>query len=339
MSTPHAVPPLLLDVRDLEVRYAHGAPAARAAPHRPLRAVAGISFQLAQGESLGVVGESGSGKSSLARALLRLIPATGSALFLGQDLLRLQGSALRATRERLQIIFQDPHGALDPHMRVADIVAEPLLEFPATPPDRRREAVARMLARVGLGPELLERYPQQLSGGQAQRVAIARALMLKPRLLICDEPMAALDVSIKAQITNLLREMRDSLGLSLLFIAHDLPAVRYLCERIMVLYQGQIMELAGREALFADARHPYTRALLAATPLPNPARPHVEVLLPEAERGPGTGSGGCPFQPRCPLAIARCAVETPRPRAVGASLVACHRADDPGAGGAPPPSS
>lgn len=330
MNVPAAPPPLLLEVRDLEVRYPlHG----RRLTARHLRAVAGVSFQLRQGESLGVVGESGSGKSSIARALLRLIPATGTAQFLGRDLLRLQGSALRATREQLQIIFQDPHGALDPRMRVADIVAEPLLEFHPATAERHLDSVTQMLSRVGLGPELLTRYPHQLSGGQAQRVGIARALMLNPRLLICDEPMAALDVSIKAQITNLLREMRDALGLSLLFIAHDLATVRYLCDRVLVLYQGHVMELAEREPLFRAAQHPYTRALLAATPLPGPALPRLERPLGEEGPEPGAGASGCPFRNRCPLTIARCTVETPLLRAVGASMVACHRAGDPGAGG------
>jgi len=314
--------PLLLDVRDLEVRYALG--------RGRLTAVAGVSFQLPQGESLGVVGESGSGKSSIARALLRLVPARGSALFLERDLLELRGRALRATRERLQIVFQDPHGALDPRMCVADIVAEPLREFRPAAAAHRREQVQRMLARVGLGAELLGRYPHQLSGGQAQRVGIARALVLHPRLLICDEPMAALDVSIKAQIANLLREMRDALGLSLLLIAHDLPTVRYLCDRILVLYAGQVMELAGRETLFRSPLHPYTRALLAATPLPVPGRTAFAGALPDPDSLPGADAPGCRFRQRCPLALPRCGAETPRLRAVGATLVACHRADEPG---------
>jgi len=324
----------LLEVHDLEVRYPlHGGRRGAST----LTAVAGVSFRLDQGESLGVVGESGSGKSSLARALLRLTPAAGRALFLGHDLLRLQGEALRATREHLQIIFQDPHGALDPHLRIADIVAEPLREFPPPPPARQDEAVRRMLARVGLGAELLGRYPHQLSGGQAQRVGIARALILHPRLLICDEPMAALDVSIRAQITNLLRDMRRELGLSLLYIAHDLASVRYLCERVMVLYRGRVMELAGREALFGHAQHPYTRALLAAEPIaqPLPAAP-APSAPPASTAPPAPGdavaspahAAGCVFHARCPLRVARCRAETPTLRAVAGHQVACHRAGE-----------
>jgi len=207
----------LLEVRDLEVRYAGtgGAPARTA--------VAGVSFDLAVGESLGLVGESGSGKSSVARALLRLVPAQGVALFAGSDLLALRGAALRATRERLQIIFQDPLAALDPRQRIGDIVAEPLREFrPQLGALERRRQSERMLERVGLDASHLDRYPHEFSGGQAQRIAIARALMLGPQLLICDEPVASLDVSITAQIVNLLRELQRELGLSLLFIAHDL---------------------------------------------------------------------------------------------------------------------
>jgi len=285
-----------------------------------------------------LVGESGSGKSSIARALLRLIPATGRVLFQGRDLLRLRGPELRAVRERLQIVFQDPIGALDPRMNVAELVAEPLWEYRPAPRARQREQVQQMLARVGLGPELLARYPHQLSGGQAQRVGLARSLMLSPQLLVCDEPVAALDVSVKSQIANLLRDMRAEFRLALLFIAHDLPTVRFLCDRIMVLYGGRVMEIAPRDALFGAPRHPYTRALLAANPIadpagrppaaPAPAEPPVAGLTDG--RGPGAGlpGAGCPFRPRCPLAVARCADEMPLLRPVGASLVSCHRADE-----------
>jgi oligopeptide transport system ATP-binding protein len=226
MTTP------LLQVRSLRVRYRGGSSPA-------MDAVAGVSFELAAGESVGLVGESGSGKSSIARALLRLVPATGSVLFQQGELLELQGEALRAAREHMQIVFQDPIGALDPRMTVAQICAEPLREFRAEQRARHPEMAVAMLARVGLGPELMSRYPHELSGGQAQRVGLARALMLNPRLLICDEPVAALDVSIRAQIANLLRDMRAELGLTLLFIAHDLPTVRFLCDRVLVLFRGQ----------------------------------------------------------------------------------------------------
>lgn len=319
-----AAPPLL-EVRDLCVRYARRS-AASAGRH--LSAVSGVSFALAQGESLGLVGESGSGKSSIARALLRLIPATGQVRFQGQDLLRLRGQALRAARAQLQIVFQDPLGALDPRMNVLELVSEPLLEFPRGARHEQRALALQMLARVGLGAELLPRFPHQLSGGQAQRVGLARALMLEPRLLICDEPVAALDVSIKSQIANLLRDMRDQLQLSLLFIAHDLATVRYLCDHVIVLYLGRVMEAAPRDALYGAPQHPYTRALLAASPVPDPSRPQPVVPLARESPDPVAVPGGCVFRARCPLAVARCASETPLPRLLGTSLVACHRAGE-----------
>ena len=302
----------LLQVRSLSVRN---------------RAVAGVSFDIASGESVGLVGESGSGKSSIARALLRLIPATGSVRFQRRELLDLHGEALRATREHMQIVFQDPIGALDPRMTVAEICAEPLREFRADQRARHRELVTAMLVRVGIGPELLSRYPHQLSGGQAQRVGLARALMLDPRLLICDEPMAALDVSIRSQIANLLCDMRAELGLALLFIAHDLPTVRFLCDRVLVLFRGQIVEQAPRDALYSAPKHPYTRALLAANPVPDPARRPATVAMPPVSQSGGP-TEGCAYRDRCPMAIARCAKETPHLRPVDDNLVRCHRAGE-----------
>ncbi len=316
----------LLEVSELAVRYRLGTHLLGA---HSFRAVAGVSFTVQRGESLGLVGESGSGKSSIARALLRLIPATGSVRYRGQDLLQVEGEALRAIRERLQIIFQDPLGALDPRMCVGELVAEPLREFrPELGGEARRGQVTAMLARVGLGSELLQRFPHQLSGGQAQRVGIARALMLGPELLICDEPVAALDMSIKAQVANLLRDMREEFGLSLLFIAHDLATVRYLCERVLVLYLGRVMEIAGREALFSAPQHPYTRALLAANPSPDPTGLRRPMTLQVEAPATLDAPSGCVFRSRCPLAVARCASEVPRLRTVGASLVACHRAGE-----------
>jgi oligopeptide transport system ATP-binding protein len=309
----------LLEVRNLQVHYDP------AGPTRAHAAVDGVSFDLAVGESLGLVGESGSGKSSIARALLRLVPAQGSALFEGRDLLRLRGAALRATREHLQIIFQDPLAALDPRMRIADIVAEPLREFrPQLSGAQRRQQALRMLERVGLDSSQLERFAHECSGGQAQRIGIARALMLRPRLLICDEPVASLDVSITAQIVNLLGDLRREMDLSLLFIAHDLATVRQACERVMVLYRGQVMEIAPREQLYAAPRHPYTRALLAAVPVPDPSHALPDVLTTRAPEPGRAGHGGCVFRQRCPQVFARCASETPALRRVGAGLAACH---------------
>ncbi|MGH8252528.1 MAG: oligopeptide/dipeptide ABC transporter ATP-binding protein [Steroidobacteraceae bacterium] len=315
--------PPLLQVRSLRVRYRDG-PSARS---QATDAVAGVSFDIAAGESVGLVGESGSGKSSIARSLLRLIPATGSVLFQELPLLDLHGDALRAAREHMQIVFQDPIGALDPRMTVAEICAEPLREYRAQQRAQHRNLVTAMLARVGIGPELLQRYPHQLSGGQAQRVGLARALMLDPRLLICDEPVAALDVSIRSQIVNLLCDMRAQLGLALLFIAHDLPTVRFLCDRVMVLFRGRIVEHAPRDALYGAPKHPYTRALLAANPVPDPARRFAAgpVEVGTQSRQP---IGGCAYRHRCPLAVARCAQEAPRLRPVDDNLVSCHRAGE-----------
>lgn len=313
----------LLQVRSLRVRYKSGSFAHPGAND----AVAGASFDIAAGESVGLVGESGSGKSSIAKALLRLIPATGSILFGQRELLGLGGNALRTVREQMQIVFQDPIGALDPRMTVAQICAEPLLEFRAGQRAQHREQVMAMLARVGLGAELLSRYPHQLSGGQAQRVGLARALMLNPRLLVCDEPVAALDVSIRSQIANLLCDMRAELGLTLLFIAHDLPTVRFLCDRVLVLFRGQIVEQASRDALFRSPQHPYTRALLAANPVPDPAqRPAGLPPAPAAQHAVSTG--GCAYRTRCPMAIERCAQESPQLRPVNDNLVSCHRAGE-----------
>jgi oligopeptide/dipeptide ABC transporter ATP-binding protein len=258
-----------------------------------------------------------------------LVPATGSVRYRGIELLQVQGKALRALREHLQIIFQDPLGSLDPRMSVAELVAEPLREFrPALKGAARRDQATAMLGRVGLGSELLPRFAHQLSGGQAQRVGIARALMLGPELLICDEPVAALDMSIKSQVANLLRDMRGEFGLTLLFIAHDLATVRYLCERVLVLYLGRVMEIAAREDLFSAPQHPYTRALLAANPDPDPRSSHRPTSLPGEAPATFETLGGCVFRGRCPLAVARCANEVPALRTVGASLVACHRAGE-----------
>jgi oligopeptide transport system ATP-binding protein len=311
--------PTLLAVRELRVAYRGGG----SAPART--AVDGVSFELAAGESLGLVGESGSGKSSIARALLRLVPARGVALFEGQDLLQLRGEALRATREHLQIIFQDPLAALDPRLRIAEIVGEPLREFrPQLGALERRAQVVRMLERVGLDASQLDRYPHEFSGGQAQRIGIARALMLGPRLLICDEPVASLDVSITAQIVNLLRELQRAFDLSLLFIAHDLATVRQLCGRVMVLYRGQIMEIAPREQLYSSPRHPYTTALLAAVPTPDPSRA-VAGALPVRDLGDAPRpETACVFRHRCPQAFERCAAEIPTLRVSGTGSVACH---------------
>jgi oligopeptide transport system ATP-binding protein len=315
----------LLAVRDLAVRYRT---AVAGAGTRQMTAVDAVSFELATGESLGLVGESGSGKSSIARALLRLVPASGTVRFLGTDLLTLQGPALRAIREHLQIIFQDPLAALDPRMSVAEIIAEPLREFrPQLDQAQRQQQVLQMMARVGLTASQLGRFPHEFSGGQAQRIGIARALMLAPQLLICDEPVASLDVSIKSQISNLLRDLQQELQLTVLFIAHDLASVRYSCDRVMVLYLGRVMEIAPREQLYSTPRHPYTRALLEAVPVPDPQRQRPLQLLQGEPPSPLAVPSGCAFRNRCTVAIARCSTETPALRPSGAGFVACHIAE------------
>ncbi|MBV9997088.1 MAG: dipeptide ABC transporter ATP-binding protein [Caulobacteraceae bacterium] len=248
---------------------------------RSLRAVDGVSFQIREGETLGVVGESGCGKTTLSRAVLNLIPASaGSVLVLGREITRAQGEALREARKDLQIVFQDPLASLDPRATVGESVAEPLRVFrPDLDRLERQAAVAAMMREAGLGPELINRYPHELSGGQNQRVGVARAMILRPRLVICDEAVSALDVSIRAQIIDLLIELQKQMGLSMMFISHDLAVVREISHRIMVLYLGRVMEAAPRQAFYDDPRHPYTKALLSAAPIPDPSRERNRVRL------------------------------------------------------------
>ena len=243
------------------------------APRVALRAVDGVSLSVRRGETLGVVGESGSGKSTLSRAVLRLLPATGGSVsVLGRDITASDRQALRSGRKDMQIVFQDPLASLDPRMTIGDSIAEPLRVFQPAMDRAQREAECRaMMLRAGLPPDLINRYPHELSGGQNQRVGIARAMILKPRLVICDEAVSALDVQVRAQIIDLLIELQKAFGMAMIFISHDLAVVREISHRVMVLYLGRVMELASREDLFADPRHPYTRALLAAAPIPDPA--------------------------------------------------------------------
>jgi oligopeptide transport system ATP-binding protein len=317
----------VLEVHDLEVHYR----SARAGGgHALLRAVENVGFTVRRGQTLGIVGESGSGKSSIARALLHLVPAAGGqALFRGADLLALRGAALRQARRHVQMVFQDPLASLDPRMTVEEIVAEPLRVFaPELTRLQRRARVLAMLERVGMGAEHLARFPHEFSGGQAQRIGIARALILEPELVVCDEPLSALDVSIKSQISNLLKDLQRELGLALLFISHDLAAVRFSCDDVLVLYLGRVMELAPRDALFAAPRHPYTRALLDAVPLPDPAAARARRVAPLSGELPSplAPPSGCVFRTRCPLAQAQCAEILPPLRRLGASLTACHLA-------------
>jgi oligopeptide transport system ATP-binding protein len=321
-------PGALLAVRELSVAYR----VAHRGGHALLRAVDAVSFEIARGETLGLVGESGSGKSTIARALLRLVPVdSGVALFHGADLLRLSGVRLQAMRRHLQLVFQDPLASLDPRLSIGETIGEPLRVFePQLSGQQRQQRVLAIIGAVGLGAEQLHRYPHEISGGQAQRIGIARALIIEPDLIVCDEPLSALDVSIKSQISNLLKDLQQQLQLSLLFISHDLAAVRFSCDRVLVLYLGRIMEVAGCDALFTASRHPYTRALMRAAPIPDPvaARARHSAPLEGEIPSPLFAPSGCVFRTRCPIAIDRCAREIPALRQVGDSQVACHRAEE-----------
>ncbi|NNF50359.1 MAG: ABC transporter ATP-binding protein [Woeseiaceae bacterium] len=294
-----------------------------------LRAVDDVSFAVGTGETVAIVGESGSGKSSLARAVLGLLPlATGRVVYAGDALASVVEKRALAVRRDLQLVFQDPISALDPQMRVQRIVAEPLVVHePRLDEKRRRERVIAVLEQVGLGERFLRRYPHQLSGGEAQRVCIARALVLEPKVLICDEAVAALDGSVRRQVLGLLREVQRETGLSIIFISHDLAVVRSISHRALVMYSGRLVELAQSGALFETPRHPYTQALIAAVPVPDP------VLAPRPAPLPGEAPSlvspppGCAFHPRCPLAEAVCRANTPALRTVGGTQVACHLAE------------
>jgi oligopeptide transport system ATP-binding protein len=297
---------------------------------RMLRAVDGVSLTVEPGEALGIVGESGCGKTTLARAILGLVPvASGSVRLDGEELTALDAGTLRRRRARMQIVFQDPLAALDPRMTVRELVAEPLrVHRPDLSAAERSARVAAILERVGLASTAMGRYPHQFSGGQCQRIGIARALVLKPDLVICDEPVSALDLSVRAQILGLLAGLQQEMGLSLIFIAHDLGAVRQLCQRVLVMYAGRVVEAAPGERLFTDPCHPYTRALLAAVPPPDPER--ARRIRPLAGEPPSLldPPSGCRFRIRCPAAIDACARERPTFRALGDTQVACIRAGE-----------
>ncbi len=303
----------LLEVRDLAKHYEPGVGLLRRRTSTVVRAVDGVSFELAAGETLGLVGESGCGKSSLARTVLRLEPASaGQVLFRGHDVLTLDERALRAFRRKVQVIFQDPYASLNPRMTIAQILSEPWEIHPevVAAADRPRR-IAELLERVGMHPEHARRYPHQFSGGQRQRIGIARALALEPEIVICDEPVSALDVSVQAQVINLLEQLRDDLGLAYLFIAHDLSVVRHLCDRVAVMYLGAIVEYGETEAIFGAPRHPYTRALLSASPIPRPGVVRDRIRLQGEVPDPADRPSGCRFRTRCWKAAPRCAEAEP----------------------------
>jgi oligopeptide transport system ATP-binding protein len=307
---------VLLTVRDLKVHFpVKGDGAWPWSPKLMLKAVDGVSFDLRAGQTLGIVGESGCGKSTLARAILNLIPATaGSIHFKGQEMAGASARAWQQLRRDVQMIFQDPLASLNPRMTVAQTIAEPLrTHMPDMPREQVHQRVLEIMEQVGLARHQINRYPHEFSGGQCQRIGIARALVLKPQLIICDEPVSALDVSIRAQIVNLLKDLQQSMGLSLIFIAHDLAVVKHISDRIVVMYLGKAVEIAPKQTLYTQPQHPYTRALLSAIPIPDPMlerQKKIQLLqgdLPSPLKPPS----GCAFRTRCPQAQSVCAQQTP----------------------------
>lgn len=326
----------LLSVRNLSVTFDVRKPGSWPwTPSLKLQAVSQVSFDLAAGQCLGIVGESGSGKSTLARAIVGTIPSSdGNIMFEGADLANMGARERRVHRRDVQMIFQDPLAALNPRMTVGDIIAEPLITHePNTPRKEVKARVRDLMERVGLLPNLVNRYPHEFSGGQCQRIGIARALILKPKLLICDEPVSALDVSVQAQVINLLMELQRDMGLSMIFIAHDLSVVKHISDRTLVLYLGRVMEVADSHKLTTAPEHPYSQALIASVPIPDPVlerarpRPILEGELPS----PLSPPSGCVFRTRCPKAQPSCAQTRPVPQDIGSGhLVACpfHKTED-----------
>ncbi|MFY1578552.1 ABC transporter ATP-binding protein [Verrucosispora sp. WMMD703] len=298
-----------------------------------VKAVDGVSFQLRRGETLGVVGESGCGKSTLARLLMRLEkPTAGRATLAGRDLFAASGGELRRIRRNMQMVMQDPYTSLNPRMTVGDIIGEPFEIHPeASPKGSRQRRIQELLDVVGLNPEHINRYPHQFSGGQRQRIGIARALALRPEVIVCDEPVSALDVSIQAQVINLLEELQDELGLSYIFIAHDLSVVRHISDRIAVMYLGRIVEIGTEDEIYDRATHPYTQALLSAAPVPDPdAREHRSIIRLRGDvPSPADPPSGCHFRTRCWKAQDICATQDPQAvlRAADPHPSACHFAE------------
>jgi oligopeptide/dipeptide ABC transporter ATP-binding protein len=317
----------VLSLRDLTIAYP-----ARNTASPPVRAVDGVTFDIFSGETLGLVGESGCGKSSLANAVVGLVrPTGGSILVRGLEIAGADRTQLRAMRAQVQMVFQDPATSLNPRMRIGAAIGEPLLVRNVARGAALRDRVLTLLDEVGLRRDQIDRLPHQLSGGQRQRVVIARALALRPSLLVCDEPVSALDVSVRAQILNLLVELQERTGMASLFVSHDLAVVRHVCDRVAVMYLGQIVELAPAADLFATPRHPYTQALLSAVPEPDPAiqRTRIRVTLEGEIPSPANPPAGCRFHTRCPQAIALCATTPPNPRRLGQTDVSCHLVEDP----------
>ncbi len=318
----------LLEVKNLKVYFPvkHGL-FSRVKAH--VKAVDDVSLAVEPGETLGLVGESGCGKTTLGRAIIRLIePTAGNVLFEGEDITRLHGSELRARRRRFQMIFQDPYGSLNPRMTVGQIIGEAIdIHKLAPTPEARRQRIEGLLRDVGLDPAHAERYPHEFSGGQRQRIGIARALAVEPKLIVCDEPVSALDVSVQAQIINLLQDLQRERGLTFLFIAHDLAVVEHISRRVMVMYLGKAVELADSRTLCHEPKHPYTQALISAVPVVDPDSKRKRIVLPGDVPSPISPPSGCPFHPRCPVAEARCRTEVPAFRELRPGhWAACHLA-------------
>ncbi|HEY7521529.1 MAG TPA: dipeptide ABC transporter ATP-binding protein [Methylomirabilota bacterium] len=308
---------VLLEVRNLVKHFEVGG-GMFGKPSGVVRAVDGVSFSIRRGETLGLVGESGCGKTTTGRCILQLErPTSGHIIFEGRDLTTLDASELRAVRRKLQVIFQDPYSSLNPRMTIGQIVGEPLaVHGIVRTPTARRDRVQQLLRHVGLLPQHASRYPHQLSGGQRQRVGVARALAMEPSLIICDEPVSALDVSIQAQIINLLEDLQAEFGLTYLFIAHDLAVVRHISDRVAVMYLGKIVEMSDRKTLYDEPLHPYTRALLSAVPIPDPELEmrRERVVLGGEVPSPLNPPSGCVFHPRCPIAVEQCRSVVPELR-------------------------
>ena len=318
----------ILVVRDLVKYYEAGGLLQRNRP--PVRAVDGVSFEIGRGETLALVGESGCGKSSVGRTILRLQPRTsGTVRFEGHDVFQLERESLRLLRRRMQIIFQDPYSSLNPRMTVGDAVAEGIRIHRLARGAEVGRRVAALLEEVGLDPSYARRYPHEFSGGQRQRIGIARALAVEPSFIVCDEPVSALDVSVQAQVINLLRDLQERRGLSYLFIAHDLAVVRQIAHRIAVMYLGQIVEIGPSQALLSDPRHPYTQALLSAVPEPDPGAQPQRIVLGGDLPSPSRPPSGCRFHTRCfhPLRDQRCVNDVPLLRPITGTRAACHYAE------------
>jgi oligopeptide/dipeptide ABC transporter ATP-binding protein len=315
----------LVDVRNLKKHFpVKKGVFSRVVAH--VRAVDGVSFALAPGETLGLVGESGCGKTTVGRSLLRLIePTAGEVLYKGKDLVGLPAGELRSLRKDLQIIFQDPYSSLNPRMTVGAIVSEGLVVHGIGAKADRIGIVQETLKRVGLDPGCINRYPHEFSGGQRQRIGIARALVLNPKFIVCDEPVSALDVSVQSQVVNLLVELKEKFGIAYLFISHDLRVVKYISDRVAVMYLGEIVETAKSEELYARPLHPYTKALLSAVPVSDPGKKRARIILQGDVPSPLNPPSGCRFHPRCPVAVkGLCDAQVPKTVDYGGHQVACH---------------